>query len=51
MLLREILDTFTQFLLIMACIKIIGMNKWFICIFAAAYLGVVILILIEEDEE
>lgn len=51
MLLREILDTFTQFLVLMTCIKILGLSKWFLCIAAALYLGMVVLMLVEESEE
>ncbi len=51
MQLREVLDFFTQFLVMMTCIKILGFGKVFTCALIAVYAASIILMIVVEDEE
>lgn len=50
MILRELLDYTTQFLVMVTCLKILQAADWVLCLLVSMYVGVLILILLLEEE-
>lgn len=51
MSLRELLDFTTQFLVMVTCLKILQATDWVLCLVVSIYVGVIIVIVLVEDEE
>lgn len=51
MSLRELLDFATQFLVMVTCLKILQAADWVLCLVVSIYVGVLIVILLVEEEE
>ena len=51
MQLRDVLDFFTQFMVMMTCIKILGFGKLYTCFVVAVYVAIILMTVLIESEQ